>query len=108
LIQNRGKKQDENIIVHVDAELEELTDDFLKNRKKDIKSIQRALEKGDYQNIRILGHKMKGTGGAYGFDIVSNLGGSLEQAAEDRNSGEIDKLVGELADYLERVKVIYE
>ena len=108
MIQNRGKKQDENIIVHLDAELEELTDDFLKNRKKDIKSIQRALEKEDYQNIHTLGHKMKGTGGAYGFDTVSDLGGSLEQAAKDRNSGEISKLVGELADYLEQVKVIYK
>ncbi len=102
------KKQDENSIVHIDAELEELTDDFLKNRKKDIKSLRKALDKDDYQNIRTLGHKMKGTGGAYGFDAVSDLGGSLEQAAEDRNSEEISKLIAELSAYLEQVKVIYE
>jgi hypothetical protein len=51
---------------------------------------------------------MKGAGGGYGFDTITDIGKSLEDAAKEKNTKEIRKRVGELLDYLERVEVVYE
>lgn len=103
-----AKNQAEKIIVHVDRDLEDLIPGFLSNRRNDVASMTAALGKGDYDTIRVLGHTMKGDGGGYGFDGISDIGGALEQAARSRNGEEIRKWVGELSSYLERVEVIYE
>lgn len=103
MTQNSNNK----IIVHIDAELEELIPGFFQNRRKDMKSMLTALEIGDYETIRILGHSMKGSGGGYGFDTISDIGHAIEQAATDRKSEEIKKRIHELSSYLEIVEVIY-
>ena len=51
---------------------------------------------------------MKGSGGGYGLDAISDIGQSMEQAAKDGNREEIRKWAQELQDYLERVEVVYE
>jgi HPt (histidine-containing phosphotransfer) domain-containing protein len=101
-------KQEEKIIVNVDPEIADLIPGFLENRRKDIKAMDEALSQGDFETIRLLGHSMKGAGGSYGFDAVTDIGKSLEDAAKDNNAKEIQRSVGELAAYLDRVEVIYE
>lgn len=96
------------IRVKVDPDLKEIIPGYLENRQNDIKAILEALEKGDYNIIQIAGHKMKGTGAWYGFDTVTEIGKSIELAAQGKNSEEIRKCVSELKTYLERVEVIYE
>ncbi len=96
------------IIVSVDPDLEELIPEFLEMRQEDIQSMLGSLEKGDYKNIELLGHSMKGSGGGYGFDGITDIGRSIEVAAKEANSEEIKKWINELTDYLERVEIIYE
>jgi len=95
------------IIAQVDRALADIVPGFLENRQKDCKLVLAALEKVDYETIRILGHSMKGVGGGYGFNPVTDLGASVEQAAKDKNMVEIQNLINELMIYLERVKVVY-
>jgi HPt (histidine-containing phosphotransfer) domain-containing protein len=101
-------KEGSKIIVHVDEEIEDLIPGFLENRRKDVNRLQEALTSGDYETIRTLGHGMKGAGGGYGFDAITDIGGSLEIAAKQKNTEEIRKGIDELADYLERVEVVHE
>jgi len=101
-------KQEEKIIVHVDPDIADLIPGFLENRHKDIKTMGEALTQGDFETIQVLGHSMKGAGGSYGFDAVTDIGKSLEEAAKNNNAEGIQRSVGELAAYLERVEVIYE
>lgn len=98
----------EKIVVHVDADIEELVPGFLQNMREDVKTILHALEKGDYETIRILGHSMRGSGGGYGFDAISDIGHSVEDAAKGENSEEIKKLANELSSHLDRVEVVYD
>ncbi|GMT42980.1 MAG: hypothetical protein IEMM0002_1391 [bacterium] len=100
--------QEEKIIVSVDSDLEDLIPDFLENRRTDIKSMRRALSEGDFDKIRITGHSMKGSGGGYGFDEITEIGKYLEDAANERNAEEIIRRVDELVSYLDRVEVVYE
>lgn len=104
-----AQDNDYKIVVYVDAELEDLIPGFLENRQSDIKSMSEALRQGDYETIRILGHTMKGTGGGYGFDAITEIGASLEQFAKDKATPEeIQKKIDELSTYLEHLKVVYK
>ena len=98
----------DRFIVQVDPEIEDIVPIFLQNRSDDVESLSKALEDGDFDTIRLLGHSMKGSGGGYGFDAITDIGRSLEQAATGQSSGEIKRLVEELASYLNRVEVVYE
>ena len=98
----------EKTIVRVDPDIAELIPGFLKNRRKDIAAMLDAVQRGDFETVRLLGHSMKGAGGGYGFDAITEIGAALEQAAKERNGAEIRSRVNELARYLDRVEVISE
>ena len=98
----------DKIIVHVDPDLKELVPGFLKSRQKDVKSLLAAVERSDYETIQALGHTMKGDGGGYGFHAITDIGGSLEKAAANKNLQEIRKWVKQLTVYLECVEIVYK
>ncbi len=70
--------------------------------------MREVLAQGDYETIRIFGHRMKGTGGAYGLDAITDIGRALEEVAKNQNSEEIRELLSSFLDYVERVEVVYE
>jgi len=107
MTQNTDAKPDEKIVVNVDSNIEDLIPGFLENRLEDVKSIYDALEKEDYETIRILGHSMKGAGGGYGFDEITDIGRSIEESAEGKNQEEVKKWVINLSNYLDRVEIVY-
>ena len=107
-VQDIGTTKEEKIIVHVDAELKDLIPGFIDNRRKDIRTLETALRKDDYETIRKLGHSMKGSGGGYGFNAITDIGRSLENASKEKNDEEIRKWVDELLNYLQNVEVVYE
>ena len=98
----------EAIVVHADKDLEDLIPEFLDNRRGDVVAIRGAVQASDYETIRVLGHSMKGSGGGYGFDDISAIGAALEQGAKRLDGQAIAAEIERLADYLERVAVVYE
>jgi len=94
--------------VRVDADLQELIPGYLENRHTDVKAMLEALEQGDYETIRVLGHSMKGSGGGYGFDAITEIGSALERAAKAGDAEAIRQGVGTLQTYLQHVQVVYE
>ena len=108
MTQTHGPNPGGKIIVHVDPDLEDLIPGFLKSRQKDVKSLLAAVEQNDYETIEALGHTMKGDGGGYGFHGITDIGGSLEKAAANKNLQEIRKWVRQLSVYLECVEIVYK
>ena len=98
----------EEIVVSVEEDLEDIVPGYLKNRAGDVTAIESALEAGEYDKVRVIGHSMKGTGGGYGFDELTNIGARLEVAGKSGEPEEVRKGLGELSEYLRRVKVVYE
>ena len=82
-----------------------LVGQYLQNREGDIGKLQDALRRDDFEAIRITGHNLYGSGSAYGLDEVSRIGANLEQAAEQRDSTGVARLVEELAEFLRTVEV---
>ena len=63
--------EDATIPVEIDRELSVVVPGFLENRQLDCGLIERLLAEGAMSEIRTLGHRMKGSGGSYGFDEIS-------------------------------------
>jgi HPt (histidine-containing phosphotransfer) domain-containing protein len=104
----RAIEEHTTAVVRVDAGLAELVPGFLENRRTDLEAIASALARADYENVRVLGHNMKGFGAGYGFNRITELGGSLEQAARRCESDEIRARAAELSRYLDGLHVKYE
>lgn len=104
---NNEEGDEKKVVVRVDADLQELMPMYLENRRKDIESILAALATADYPAIGNLAHRMKGSGGGYGLDGLSEIGREMESSAKDKNDDRIRKAVGELANYLDRIKIVY-
>ena len=95
------------LTVHIDPGLEDIVPGFLENRRRDVQTLETALQQNNLAQIHIIGHRMKGDGGGYGFDAISMLGAALEQAAARKDRDAIRRHTAELVDFLARVTVVY-
>jgi HPt (histidine-containing phosphotransfer) domain-containing protein len=96
------------ISVTVAKDLEDLIPTFMKNRHKEIETLRAALAAGDMEQLRQLGHRMKGVGTSYGFEQVSALGKLIEDGAKATDRAGLEARIAEYTDYLARVTIVYE
>ena|SRR3990172_9092678 len=99
--------QNTGITVTVDPDLKELIPDFLTLSKKDVSSMQEALDQNDLQTLTRLGHSFKGCGSGYGFHFLSEIGDKIERLAKTQPRDDSQALIDQLHAYLENVVVIY-
>jgi HPt (histidine-containing phosphotransfer) domain-containing protein len=94
--------------VIVARELEDLVPVFMKNRRKELDTLRGALAAADFEQLRQLGHRMKGVGNSYGFTHVSTLGEEIEASARRRDEAALQAHISEYAEYLAKVEIAYE
>ena len=99
---------DNTYIVKVAKDLEDLIPVFLSNRKKELETLRAALAAADFEQLRQLGHRMRGVGNSYGFDQVSTLGKEIEDAARQEDKATIERNIAAYGVYLAKVQVAYE
>ncbi len=78
---------------------------FLANRETDVSRLKELVAAAAWDEARIIGHNLKGTGRAFGFADISEIGAALEQAALGRDGARITDLAGDLASYLRDVRL---
>jgi len=105
---NSEARRGERIVVHVDADLEDLLPGFLQDWKEEVRAMREALEKNNYETIRRLGHDMKGVGGSCGLDVITDMGSALAEGAKAMDQELIRKNLDTLSGYLERAEFMYE
>jgi HPt (histidine-containing phosphotransfer) domain-containing protein len=99
---------DKTIIrVVADPDLADLIPMYVRRRHADLAKAREALAASDLETIRIVGHSMKGSGGGYGFDGISEIGARLEIAGNESDASAASEAIAELADYLDRLEVVY-
>ena len=101
-----NRRAENDITVYIDPGLEEIVPGFLENRRRDVQILETALQGNSLAQIQIIGHRMKGDGGGYGFDAISTIGAALEQAAAREDRSGIRRHTDELIDFLTRVTVV--
>ena len=96
----------ETIFVRANPKIADLMPVFLRNCRQNVVAMLDALDRGDFETVAILGHGMRGAGGSYGFQTITDIGAALEQVAESADNNAARKWVGELSGYLDRVEII--
>lgn len=99
--------QPARVVVELDAELSDLVPGFLKRKRDDAAAILEAIQRADLGTIARLGHKLKGEGGSFGLDAITELGAALERAAARRDLEASRQQAVALRDFLERLEVVY-
>ncbi len=92
-------------IVKVNPEVRDLCLRYLEAKKRECRIIRDNLKTGDFENIEILGHRMKGSGKTIGFEKITELGRVLEEAAEKENIELIGEICSQLLKYIENTEV---
>jgi CheY-like chemotaxis protein len=88
----------------IDPDLLPILPRFLSNRRADCGTMCAAAEAGEYAQVAILAHNMKGTGAAFGFPRLSEIGGRLEAAARKSDGPIVTSTLAELSHELEGVE----
>jgi HPt (histidine-containing phosphotransfer) domain-containing protein len=99
---------DHKLTVTVAKDLADLIPVFFQNRQKELATLRAALAAGNFEQMRQLGHRMKGVGNSYGFAAISDIGKRVEDGAKAEDNAGIAACIGEYADYLSKVQVVYE
>jgi PAS domain S-box-containing protein len=76
---------------------------YLKNCRDNVVVMLDALDRVDFETVSSLGHQMRGSGGAFGFQAITDIGAALQEAGEGADDGGSRKWVKELSNYLDRV-----
>ena len=64
------------------AEMQEM---YINHTSKELTSIMDNLETNSFDSLRTFGHNIKGSGGMYGFNEVTEIGAVIEAAAKDED-----------------------
>ena len=98
----------EDYKVTVAKDLADLIPVFMKNRHKELDTLRTALAAANFEQLRQLGHRMKGVGNSYGFTHVSTLGKYIEDGARSGDRAALQASIDEYQDYLAKVQITYE
>ena len=90
--------------VLVDPLLADLVPEYLEGRNHDVAALRSALDQGDLESIRILAHNLAGSGEAYGFSRLTELGRALENVIATGDREEASAWIGEIGRYLDTVE----
>lgn len=109
--QDWGSEEDftesnDDLLAFVPPELFHLLPGFLARREIEITELTDFLQHRQFDAIKSLGHKLKGTGLGYGFQIITDLGKDLEQAAADQDIEEVQLSIAKLATFSKELKAL--
>jgi len=65
-----------------------------------------ALDRLDHNSLRSYGHRLKGSGGAYGIPRLTEIGSVMEEAAKRNDTAELQSQLATLEIYLNRLQTV--
>lgn len=96
------------ILCKLDPDLEHLIPEFLSKRKIEISELEKVLPLKQFDQIRTIGHKLRGAAGSYGFAYLSHVGQELEEGAQALDQKKIERALTYYRHYMNKLQVIFE
>ena len=78
-----------------DPEFQDLIRKYLDYLQKELERVKISIQHSNFLEIRQFSHNLKGTGGGYGFDEFTALGGKINLAAHEEDINLIQSFVSE-------------
>jgi len=79
-----------------DDEWAEMQTKYVAHLLTEIPKIKTALNSKDCEALRVFGHNIKGSGGMYGFDDITDIGFKIETSAKAEDLNSLEEFVVEL------------
>ncbi|OGR64179.1 MAG: hypothetical protein A2X31_12985 [Elusimicrobia bacterium GWB2_63_22] len=92
-------------IIRVDGELADIIPAYLAHRREELAQLPALLAAGDFDALRVIGHKMRGSGGGYGLDLLTEIGERMENSAKTKDKSALAAQAAELKEFLDNVEV---
>jgi len=86
------------------AQFDALLQRYIVNLHQRVERLREALHANDLQEIRHIGHKLKGSGSSYGFDQITEIGRQMEIAGEQNDAIASAQLIDELERTLQSIE----
>ena len=83
-----------------DEEWAEMQEMYINFTSKELGKVEENIDTATMESLRTFGHNIKGSGGMYGFDSVTDLGAKIEAAAKEDKLEDIKSFFKELNDFL--------
>jgi putative ABC transport system permease protein len=80
----------------------------VRSLRKELDALRVALAAADFEQLRQLGHRMRGVGTSYGFERVSSLVKQFVEGARARDKASLESDIAAYGDYLSKLQVAYE
>lgn len=91
-----------------DPELVSILEKYILDLRHSIDKINAAFDNQDWTDLISQMHKLKGTGGAFGFPELSEMAKEIHLSLLDGNTDPVPEKLGELSAYCERILDGYE
>lgn len=96
----------DNLLAEVPEDLKPLVPGYLERREREVHELFDFLTQGNLPAIKVVGHKLKGTGAGYGFRILSEIGIEIEAAANEQRVDKIKEQIETLSKVVEHLKAL--
>jgi signal transduction histidine kinase/DNA-binding response OmpR family regulator len=115
LLEHGKKTTDDKIVdatgtrnlIRVEDGMEDVVPRYLAKRRAEVPVYSDAVARLDFDSIKQLAHKMRGTGAGYGFPVLTEIGGAMEKAAMAGDAARLGESIKHLALYLDSIDLKY-
>jgi len=94
---------DQNNSNAIDPVVQSLLPNYIKSRRLEIFQLQRLLAENSFDKIRIIGHNLRGSGGLYGLQTISDIGQEIEDCALVSDHQGLGAAIKNLHDFLNNI-----
>jgi CheY-like chemotaxis protein len=84
----------------LDQDVVALLPDYIRNRQKDLSDMRAAWLAGDRATVTAIGHRVKGSAGAFGLDQLGLIAGRLEAGTGEGRGEDVEAALSEFEDFL--------
>jgi PAS domain S-box-containing protein len=95
----------QSIRIEMPAGLEEIVPGYLAARRAELPVMMALLAASDFERLAVMAHDLKGTGSSYGLPELTRMGAGLLNSAKLTDSGALGLQLGELKEYLNKVRL---
>ena len=93
------------ILIEIDEDLEDLVPEYLGSRKKEIDILKNMLASQEFDQIKVIAHNLKGSGGGFGFDYISECGFNIEQMTKKGQADALLEWIEKLDTFLNNIEI---